>query len=68
LSEDRCRHGRVVFTRNCETFRCFECEPLRSDEIDFDLLKNLTPCDECGIVFKDKDAYGEHLCGGRQGR
>lgn len=31
----------------------------------FDTLRS---CSGCGIVFLDRDAYGEHVCGGKQGR
>lgn len=45
--------------------RCTELE----DEVS--TLKNETmhfvACDECGVVFKDRDAWGEHLCNGKQG-
>lgn len=33
-----------------------------------EFLCRLRACEGCGIVFRDSDAYGEHLCHGRQGR
>jgi uncharacterized C2H2 Zn-finger protein len=39
-----------------------EVEDLR-DEVAF---CNFVPCAECGVVFRDRDAYGQHVCEGRQ--
>lgn len=46
--------------------RCAELE----DEVSTLKLafEELTPCDECGVVFASRDDYGEHNCHGRQGR
>lgn len=33
-----------------------------------EFLRKLTPCSDCGVVFVDQDAHGEHVCAGRQGR
>ncbi len=31
-------------------------------------MDRLVACDDCGVVFKDRSAYGEHPCAGKQGR
>ncbi len=32
MSDDRCRHDRITFSRRCEIFRCYECEPLSHED------------------------------------
>ncbi|MBP6479908.1 MAG: hypothetical protein KA310_03580 [Pseudomonadales bacterium] len=32
MSDTRCKHDRIVVSRTCETFRCYECKPLTHDD------------------------------------
>lgn len=69
MSDDRCEHGRVVFTRTCEAIRCFECEPVTREEFDeqeaeIERLRGLT--ERAEKTHLHPDLIGCPWCGARR--